>query len=270
MDYVFISVPHFIGEKKAARTETQDIKNSGFLEELQASWVDVEPDFAAHVDPVVAVNVALAGAIAAQPEHFPIILAADCVSSIGAMKGLRAKYPDLAVIWYDAHGDFNTPETTPSNFLGGMPLAALVGRGNEHLLEGVGLQPVPESRIYVADVRDLDPEEGEMLNASDIHVLDSAADFLKLELPPVPLYIHLDVDILDPEFMPGLGYPADNGATPPEVNSTLRRIGLDGDVAGLLVSLYNAEIATDSHRALTVTVEMMRSLVQALEEKHSS
>jgi arginase len=267
MDYVFISVPHFIGKKNPARTETEEIKNSGFVEELRAAWVEIDPDFDAYDDPVVAVNVALAEALASNTDRFPIILAADCVSSIGAVKGLRAHHDDLAVIWYDAHGDFNTPETTPSNFLGGMPLAALVGRGNAHLLEGVGLQAVPESRIYVADVRDLDPEEGEMLRNSEIHILDSAADFLKLDLPEVPLYIHLDVDILDPEFMPGLGYPADNGATPPEVNSTLRRIGLDGNVAALLVSLYNAEIATDSHRALTVTVEMMRALVNAMEEK---
>lgn len=267
MDYVIISVPHFIGEKQAARTETQDIKNSGLPEELQATWVEIEPDFDAYDDAVVAVNAALADVIAAHQDRFPIVLAADCVSCIGAVKGLSTKHNDLGVIWYDAHGDFNTPDTTPSNFLGGMPLAALVGRGNEYLLDGVGMQAVPEERIYVTDVRDLDPEEGRLLRASNLRVLDKTTDLMTVDLPDLPLYIHLDVDILNPELMPGLGYPAAGGATLTEVNDTLTRIARDGHVAGLLVSLYNAEIAgEDAPKGMDATLAMVRALIKALEE----
>ena len=127
MTYLCIGVPYALGQFKT-ESSIEALKASGIAEELGAAWVDLEPDFAVHENPVVAVNRALAEVIAAHPDETPLIFAQDCTSVWGTLKGLAAQSP--AILWYDAHGDFNTPETSPSGYLGGMPLAAVVGRGN--------------------------------------------------------------------------------------------------------------------------------------------
>ena len=89
----------------------------------------------------------------------PVSIAGDCCSAIGMLTGLQRAGIDPTLVWFDAHGDFNTMETTLSGFLGGMPLAMLVGRGDLALPEAVGLAPLPESRVILTDGRDLDPPE---------------------------------------------------------------------------------------------------------------
>ncbi len=123
--YVCIGVPYYLGEARPERAEVSALRQSGIAAELNAEWVEIEPDFAAADDPAVAVNWALAEAIKAHQAKTPVVFANDCTSCLGMVKGLEDKAP--AILWYDSHGDFNTPETTPSGFLGGMPLAALVG-----------------------------------------------------------------------------------------------------------------------------------------------
>jgi arginase len=240
-----IGVPQFLGERLESRTEIQEILETGFLDKIGERYIEIEPDYDAYDDPVIATNAALASIIVDHADEFPVILASDCTSCLGAVKGLTAHHDELGVVWYDAHGDFNTPDTSPSGFLGGMPLAALVGRGNEHLLEGLELEPIPEDHVMITDVRDLDPVEGDNLQASNVIVYEDVADLLDAPLPDYPLYIHLDVDILDPQYMPALGYPADNGPTPEAVIETLARLARDGKIAGLLVSLWNADRANN-------------------------
>ena len=135
---VCIGVPYYLGESKPERREVDALRRSGIADELNAEWVDIEPDFGSADDPVVAVNLALASTIQAHAAKLPVVFANDCTSCLGMVKGLESKAP--SILWYDSHGDFNTPETSPSGFLGGMPLAALVGRGNHHLMRGMDLQ----------------------------------------------------------------------------------------------------------------------------------
>ena len=98
----------------------------------------------------------------------PISISGDCCSAIAVLAGLQRVGLSPVILWLDAHGDFNTRETTPSNFLGGMPLAMMVGRGEQTMLEAVGLKPYSEIRIILTDGRDLDPGEREALNNSSI------------------------------------------------------------------------------------------------------
>lgn len=256
--YLFVGVPYWLGELKPERTEVRAIKNSGIVEELNASWVDLAPDFSASSDPVIAVNRALAQAVQAHPDHFPVILAADCTSCLGAVKGLENQQP--AVLWYDAHGDFNTPETTPSGFLGGMPLAALVGRGNEHLLEGVGLPPLDEQRIIITDARDLDLEEGVNLRASAVTLLPKVSDLLSHPLPDRPLYVHFDTDVVDSSEMPAMSYPTAGGPSLAETEATLKRVMRDGNVAGVLFSLWN-DALPGAGIALQGTLRLIRGML---------
>ena len=152
----------------------------------------------------------------------------DCTSCLGMVKGLEANSP--AILWYDSHGDFNTPETSPSGFLGGMPLAALVGRGNQHLMRGINLQPIAESKVIISDVRNLDPEEGLMLRASDVTVCHTLDALNAATLPDGPLYIHYDTDVVDCAEMPAMSYPEPDGPSLQASIDSLSQIWVRGNV----------------------------------------
>lgn len=257
MSYICIGAPYWLGERQPV-SAVDAIKQSGIAQEIGADWVDIEPDYNAYSDPVVAVNVALADAIRAHSDKTPLIFAGDCVFALGAMKGLEAQHP--AIIWYDAHGDFNTPETTPSGFLGGMPLAALVGRGNEELMRAVGLSPIVEHDVFITDARDLDAEEGENLKSSALQHLVDVNELLTASLPKKPLYIHFDTDVVRLDDMPPMNYPAQGGPSLEETLTTLERVTRDGEVAGILFSLWNQEL-DGAAIALESTLKVVRGFV---------
>lgn len=256
MAYVCIGVPYWLGKRQIVAA-VDAVKNSGIAGELGADWIEVEPDFNAHDDPVVAVNVALAETIKAHADKTPLVFAGECVTALGALKGLEVQRP--AVLWYDAHGDFNTPETTPSGFLGGMPLAALVGMGNESLMQGIGLQPVPESDVIITDARDLDPEEADLLRNSDLTHLPDVGDLLRHDLPDKPLYIHFDTDVVAHDEMPAMNYPSPGGPSLEATGQTFDRVLQDAQVAGILFSLWNHE-KPGADQSLVNTIQLARML----------
>ncbi|MDX1995889.1 MAG: arginase family protein [bacterium] len=258
MPYVCIGVPFALG-KQQTPSAVDVLKHGGIAAEFNAEWIDIQPDFAAHDDPVVAVNRALADAIAAHPGHTPLIFASDCTSALGAVKGLQPRDP--AVLWYDAHGDFNTPETSPSGYLGGMPLAAMVGRGNEALVQAIGFTPLAERDILITDARDLDPQEGVNLRASQMTFLPNFADLLTAPLPTKPLYIHMDVDVVDPSDIPAQNYPAPGGPSVDEAAASMQRVIRDATVAGVLFSLWDESLS-----GADVARENTLKLIRALEK----
>ena len=255
--YVCIGVPYYLGESRADRREVDALRKAGVADELDAEWIDIEPDFARSKNAVVAVNRALADAIQAQTDKIPVVFANDCTSCLGMVKGLERHSP--TVLWYDSHGDFNTPETTPSRFLGGMPLAALVGRGNQHLMHGLELQPIAESNVFITDVRNLDPEEGEMLRASDVTIYSSLEALQAAELPDRPLYIHFDTDVVDCADMPAMSYPEPDGPSLRESIESLKLVTARSNVAGLLFSLWNSTL-DGADEAMTATLELIRAV----------
>lgn len=256
-DYICIGVPYWLGESKDGRTEVESIKQSGIADELGADWVDIEPDFAAVDDPVVAVNRAIAATIQAHQDKVPVVFASDCTSCLGMVKGLESHHP--VVLWYDSHGDFNTPETSPSGFLGGMPLAAMVGRGNEHLMQGVELDPISEKDVIVTDVRNLDREEGEMMRNSDVTIYGTVDQLLTADLPDKPIYIHFDTDVVDSSDMPAMNYPEPNGPSLAETSETLKHVLDNSNVVGVLFSLWN-DTLEGADTALAGTLELVRTL----------
>ncbi len=256
-NYICIGVPYYLGEKRGDRTEVQALRAAGVADELNADWVNIQPDFEASDDPVVAVNRALADTIKAFPDKVPVVFANDCTSCLGMVKGLERRAP--AVLWYDSHGDFNTPETTPSGFLGGMPLAALVGRGNQHLMRGIDLEPIAESDVIVSDVRNLDPEEEIMLRESQVTIYETLDALNQAALPQKPLYIHFDTDVVDCEDMPAMSYPEPDGPSLGESIDSLQQILAKSDTVGILFSLWNGTLK-DGDRALAATLSLIRAL----------
>ena len=256
-NYICIGAPYYLGEAKAERREVEAMRQSGIAAELGAEWLTIAPDFASGDDLVVAVNRALAQAILAHADKTPVVFANDCTSCLGMMKGLEAKSP--AILWYDSHGDFNTPETTPSGFLGGMPLAALVGRGNQHLMRGLALEPIAETDVIISDVRNLDPEEGLMLRDCGVTIYETLAALDAAPLSDKPLYIHFDTDVVDCAEMPAMSYPEPDGPSLAESIASLKRALSRGDTAGVLFSLWN-DTLEGSAEAREATLELVRAL----------
>lgn len=262
--YVCIGVPYYLGEAVTDRQEVSVMAASGIADEIGAKWVNIEPNFATVHDPVVAVNRALAETIKAHSDALPLIFACDCTSALGAMKGLERLQP--GILWYDAHGDFNTHKTTPSGFLGGMPLAMLCGRGDLNLMEGVELDPLPESKVIISDARDLDEEEGEMVRESEMTVIPRVEDLLETPLPDHPLYVHVDTDVIDPEEMPGMNYAAQGGPSVELTARTLERVGREANVAGVFFTLWDDTHDTQG-RALDGTLKLIRAFVKGYENR---
>jgi arginase len=157
-------------------------------------------------------NQAVADAVAGARR--PLLLSGDCTVGLGAVAGLQRRHRQVAVVWLDAHGDFNTPAITVSGYLAGMSLAMLTGRvpGLNHDL--LGLRPVADGEVVLVDARDLDPAERDALTASQLHRVPADPDVISAAVAGLgqrPVYLHVDVDVIDGPQLPGLRFPVDAG-----------------------------------------------------------
>jgi arginase len=170
----------------------------------------------------------------------PVVFAGDCLAPIGVLAGLQRRAIEPTLIWFDAHGDFHTWETTHSGFLGGMPLAMIVGRGEQTIVDGAGLTPLSDNRIVLVDARDLDPGEDEAVARSGLIVTPVTG--VAHNVPPEgPIYVHVDVDVVDPGEMPAVNYPAPEGPSLAEVRAALLHLRSTGRVVAFSVSAWNPD-----------------------------
>jgi len=158
---------------------------------------------------LVGVYAPLADAVA-RDDGPTVVLSGDCMASLAVLAGVQQRGIQPLLVWFDAHGDFHTEDTTTSGYLGGLPLAKAVGRGDLTLPDALGLTPVTEESVTLVDGRDLDPAEVEGLAGSAVTQVSVAA--LDADaLAHAPVVIHVDVDVIDPEELYGLRYPAAGG-----------------------------------------------------------
>lgn len=184
----------------------------------------------------------------------PVIYAGDCLSAIGVLAGLQRAGIDPTLIWFDAHGDFHTWGTTGSGFLGGMPLAMIVGRGEQTVVEGAGLVPLDERRVVLVGARDLDPGEDEAVAGSAMTVL-SVAEVVPWDPPPGALHVHVDLDVIDPREMPAHNYPAPGGPSLRDVQAALAHLAASGRVAAVSFSTWNPALP-GADRAAAAAAEL--------------
>jgi len=200
-----------------------------------------------YLEPLIEINLALAEQVASVVAggSFPLILGGDHSLSIGSIGGV-ARGRRIGVIWMDAHGDFNTPDTTPSGNIHGMSVAALTGRGHSRLASLLGTGSVlRDSDIAMVGIRDLDVREREALHASGIQVftmhdidrrgLASVMEeaIMRVSVNTAGFHVSLDMDALDPTEAPGVGTPVLGGISYREAHLAMELVAQSGKLVGM-------------------------------------
>ncbi len=180
--------------------------------------------------------------------RFPLVLAGNCNHCVGTIAGIHQA--DLGVVWFDAHGDFNTPETSTSGYLDGMALALAAGDGWQGLLDTIpGFIPVAGNHMVHIGARDLDPQEVARFSACGASLVDPEslralgvrrglqAAFRQLRQHTDRVYVHVDMDIVDPAVARSKAFAPAGGLTVAQVVEALDHIKENFNVqAGAIAS----------------------------------
>jgi len=226
-----------------------NVKDEGNIEVPIAEMCKITSPKLKYIDCIVPMARRVAGKVATtmQAKNFPLVLGGDHSLSIGSIRG-AARNKKVGVIWIDAHGDFNTAETTPSGNIHGMSLAILAGLGDKSLVQlwDENIPVIDPTKIAIIGARDLD--SGEKANLSKagamvmgmeqidrygmVSVVEKAIEQVSRDVDGI--YISLDLDALDPQHAPGVGTPVAAGLTQRETHlacemiaETKKLIGMD-------------------------------------------
>jgi arginase len=182
----------------------------------------------------------------------PLVCAGDCSICLATLAAVLAARPDARVLWLDAHGDFNAPGTTPSGFLGGMCLAGACGVWDA----GVA-PPVEAGRVVLCGVRDLDEGERGLVEASGaawVQPGEGLAERTLAALGDAPVYVHLDVDVLEAGFFQPVRYPAPGGVPPAELAGLLAAVADGREVVGVEVTALGPPERSDGRDEVRAAV----------------
>jgi arginase family enzyme len=181
----------------------------------------------------------------------PVIAAADCSISVTTLPSALRHRPEAKVLWLDAHGDYNTPDTTGSGYLGGMCLAGACGEWDA----GLGETIEPE-RVVLAGVRDLDSGERELLERSEATVIGASVVetlvAVKNALDGAPAFVHLDLDVLDPEEFPA-AVPAPGGLSSDKLYDLMEAVADDSELVGVEITAFEAPRDEDARADMAET-----------------
>jgi arginase len=287
-----IGIPYNVGWKGEGTDECPSaLRKAGLLKELEEVAENVEDLGDVHADlpprddsnpkllnphQVVAVCRAIAPQVrdACKEGYLPLILGTDDSVLMGIMEGFHQGLAEqVGLVYLDAHGDFNTPETTPSGLIGGMDVAMLAGRGPNELTNIFGHKPqLREDQIAIFGARDLDPPEEEALRRSKVHLytmdrvrhlgaqqaMEEAVH--KLSESCEKIYVHLDIDVLEPSEIRAIHMKVPNGLTTAECAGALRVVRRTGMLCGFAVTVFNAREDPDGTEALKLNRLIVDSL----------
>ncbi|MEK6409176.1 MAG: arginase [Acidobacteriota bacterium] len=205
----------------------------------------------------------------------PVILGGDHSIAIGSVAGVASFYRKrnkrVGIVWLDAHTDVNTPETSPSGNIHGMPLAALLGRGARELTHVAGFAPkvLPEN-VAVIGARSIDPGERDFIRSTGIRVFsmselderglpDVVAEAVEIaSLNTAGFHVTMDMDFIDPFYAPGVGTPERGGATYRESHLAMEKIADSGRVLSVELTEVNPVFDTANQTA-QLAVELILS-----------
>jgi arginase len=192
--------------------------------------------------------------------NLPVSIAGDCCTAIGVLAGMQRAGINPTLIWFDAHGDFNTWETSPSGFLGGMPLAMLAGFGEQTLLDRNQVKPLSVDQIILIDGRDLDPGEAELIADSGLTHLQNPADLMEVSLEKGPIWVHFDTDVVDPLESPAQNYPAPGGPTSILLRQLFQYLENTNQIRMVSVSSWNPDLP-GAEKSRDVSLDLLHELI---------
>ncbi|MFY9528756.1 MAG: arginase [Candidatus Acidiferrales bacterium] len=205
----------------------------------------------------------------------PVVLGGDHSIAVGSVAGISAHFQKaskrVGLIWLDAHGDMNTPDSSPSGNVHGMPLAAVIGYGAPELTELAGQKPMIDPRnVALVGIRDLDSKERRLIKDSGVHVFtmrdidergmrDVMAEALRFASDDTGgVAVSLDMDCVDPTDAPGVGTPVRGGVTYREAHLALEMIADSKSLVSFELVEINPVI--DEHnKTATLGVELTLS-----------
>lgn len=315
MKLTVLSVPYHLGRERGGMAlGPRRYLDAGLAARLTARGHEVEvveirrpTPFQSELQAVVAVNEALAAEVRAARDRasLPVVAGGNCNVALGMTAGLGA--PATAVVWFDAHGDFNTPSTTPSGFLDGMPLAMACGVAYPKAWAQARGEAVDPRACVHAGGRDLDPGEVVNLATAGVYVVDMttlrrdvaavaaedggdgggdtgggrgavhdggglagavAAAAAVADRAAAPgagrAYLHVDIDVLDPAFVPGVDFPSPGGLTPDELVDAARTVAAGIAVGALSVTAYDPEHDDEGATTLATGLGLIERLVDVV------
>jgi arginase len=195
----------------------------------------------------------------------PVVLTGNCHSQQAVVAGLGGD--GLGLVWLDCHGDFNTPETTETGYFDGYGLAMVVGDCWQTLCAAVpGFIPLPEERVVLAGVRDMEAGERERLDRSAVHRVE-VRDVVRLaehleHLQAERISLHVDLDVLDPTYGRANAYAVSPGITPDELVGAVAAVARHGELAAVTLSAYDPSYDEDG-RVRDAALEVLRAATSA-------
>jgi arginase len=283
MDVRVIQVPYDLGrERLGMGLGPEGLLDSGLVTAIAACGHNVDQVEVARAQPFTNeigasfdVNRVLARTVRAArgAGRFPLVLAGNCNSVLGTVAGLGPQ--DLGLIWFDAHGEFNTPETTRSGSLDGMPLAIATGRCWKALAGSIpGFAPIPDVNVLLVGARDLDPAERELLDTSGVGFVApdgrSGIGAAALTAPLAALakrvrrvYVHLDLDAIDASEARANAYASTGGIRLGELTSMLGTVAGCVEVAAAGVASFDPACDADG-RAAAAAGELTVAFINAV------
>lgn len=210
----------------------------------------------------------------AEAGNFPLVLGGDHSIAIGTLSGISERHENLGVIWYDAHADMNTSDTSPSGNIHGMPLAASFGHGHEKLTNIRGYSPkVKPENIVIIGARSVDPGERQLIKEHGIRVysmheidkmgmnavIEDSIRYLKEERKTDAVHLSLDLDGIDPMYTPGVGTPVPGGISYRESHLAMEML-FDADIITSAEFVEVNPILDEKNRTADVAVALIGSL----------
>jgi arginase len=259
-------VAHGVVEKLHIRDWTIDVES-----------IEAQRPFCAEIYTTFELQRLLAQRVRAAKERgaLPLILSGNCSSVLGTLGGIEAH--QTGIIWFDAHGDFNTPETTTGGFLDGMGLATATGRCWTKLTQSIpGFTAIPDERVLLVGVRQLDDGEQALLEQSQITLLRSEQiresglhrglerTLTKLHSHVQHIYLHIDLDVLDVQVGRANSYATQGGLFVEELEQAITFIAQQFNIAAIAFTAYDPSCDPEEN-ILRAGLRLMKHAVQAIE-----